>query len=120
MARRKQAVGVALPDPAQITMPGVQPVSRRNTGARLCIANGQPLLVEGLDHFSGKGRPKLAQARIGRVEVGKDIAGPAHQLDVVGLIGHASISFSRLILSRTRSISWRGVEIPLVDFFWKA
>jgi hypothetical protein len=40
MARRKQAVDVALPDPAQITTPGVQPVS---LGERLQFGAGLPM-----------------------------------------------------------------------------
>ncbi len=40
MARRKQAVSVALPDPNQITMPGVQPVS---LGERLQFQAGLPM-----------------------------------------------------------------------------
>ena len=40
MARRKHAVSVALPDPAQITMPGVQPVS---LGERLQFQAGLPM-----------------------------------------------------------------------------
>lgn len=40
MASRKQAVSVALPDPNQITMPGVQPVS---LGERLQFQAGLPM-----------------------------------------------------------------------------
>lgn len=41
MARRKQPVRVAEPDPSQITMPGVQPVS---LGERLQFQAGLPML----------------------------------------------------------------------------
>lgn len=40
MVKRKQAVGVAVPDPSQITMPGVQPVS---LGERLQFQAGLPM-----------------------------------------------------------------------------
>jgi len=40
MAKRKQAVRVAEPDPDQITMPGVQPVS---LGERLQFQAGLPM-----------------------------------------------------------------------------
>lgn len=40
MARRKQSVGFSLPDPSQITMPGVQPVS---LGERLQFQAGLPM-----------------------------------------------------------------------------
>ena len=40
MARRKQPVRVAEPDPAQIVMPGVQPVS---LGERLQFQAGLPM-----------------------------------------------------------------------------
>ena len=106
--------------PVEPGLTDARKISRCNASTRRRVANGKPLLVERLDDFRGEEGPELAQACVGCIEVGKDITGASHQFDIVDGLAHASISFRRLIRSRTRSISYRGVEIPFVDFFWKA
>ena len=104
-------------EPVELDLADAREVGRRDAGSCFGIAHGQPLGVESLDDFGSEDGADLAQARIGRAEIGKDVAGAVHQLEIVALTGHPNISLSRLIRSRTRSISWRGVAIPLVDFF---
>ena len=58
----------------ELDLADARKIGRRNTGAGLGIADGQFFLVERLDHFGGEDRAELTQARIGHVEIGKDIA----------------------------------------------
>src|ERR1044072_670540 len=119
--------------PMKLLQDGHQPVGRES--GELCVADarevgrggssqllrrasGQAFGVQRLDDLGGQARPQLAHVRVGHSEIGEHVAAAPHQFEFV--VFHASASFSRLMRSRTRSISCLGVAIPLVDFFWKA
>jgi hypothetical protein len=63
-------------------------VCRRDAGAGLGIAHRQPFGVERLDDFGGENGAELAQAGVGRAEVGKDIAGTSSRSSLSSAIKH--------------------------------
>src|SRR3546814_3417296 len=55
----------------------------------------QPLGIERLDDFGGEDRAGLAQARIGRAKIRKDIAGTANQLEIIVSTSHGASTSTR-------------------------
>jgi len=86
-----------------------------DAGDALGLAHRQFAVIEFADDRGGQDRFKLLHIGPGMPQVAEYIAAASDQFQVLVQV---SISFSRLIRSRIKSISCFGVLIPLVDFFW--
>jgi hypothetical protein len=95
-------------------------VGGSDPGQRMRVANGQVRIVKHADDAGGEDRAQLLAVGVGMAEVAENIAAAAHDFQIVGVIGHFSISLTRRRRAVIRSSSCFGVLIPVFDFFWKA
>jgi hypothetical protein len=101
--------------PLQFHLADARKIRGGDAGPTLRFPNGEFVAFENLENLRGKNALQLPNIRIRVAKITVNIAATVHKFHVVIL--HFSISFSRLSLSITRSISCLGVFTPWVDFF---
>jgi len=72
----------------QFDLTNTRKIGRRYAGAHFRIAHRQPLSIKRFGDLSGKDRTKLANASIGLIEVGINIARTANQFKIVIVVSH--------------------------------